>query len=118
MNSLLALICFLAFALNFSPAYSNHKIGHATPPGLQDKQAVCDCLAVEIRQSVFENSARLAGDQQTRELIAILTVFGSMECTEPDPDFATVGEALFRAAMLELTGIEAVDQEFCRGARG
>ena len=114
MKNVMALLGFLAVAgFNF-PVYSNHTMGHSTPPGLQSQQSVCDCLAVEISQTVFENSTRLVFDRPLRETIGALTVLGSMECTQPVAGSSTPGESIFRSAMHLLTGVQAVDQEFCR----
>ncbi len=96
------------------PAYANHITGHATPKGLQSRQSVCDCLAVEINQTVRENSTRLVFDSPLRETIGALTVLGSMECTQPVPGSATPGESIFRSALHLLTGVQTGDQEFCR----
>ncbi len=97
--------------LGVSPAQAFHKPTHV-PPGIA--LPVCDCLAVEIRHSAFDNRDRLVVDQALRDVVGALTLSGSMECTEPEPGSATPGEAMLRMVLTLLDGTPAWDQEVCR----
>lgn len=105
------LLCTFVALLLAASAQAFHKPDHI-PPG--QALPVCDCLAVEISQSVFDNRHRLVVEPSLRDVVGALTVSGSMECTEPVPGSATPGEAMLRAVLLLLDGIQAQDQEFCR----
>ncbi len=105
------LLCAAVALLLATPAQAFHKLDHV-PPG--QALPVCDCLAVEIRQSVFENSERLVFDQSLRNLVGVLTVMGEMECVEPESGFVGSGEATLRHIIFLLDGIQSQDQEFCR----
>ncbi len=105
------LFCALAALLFAAPAQAFHKPSH-NPPG--QGLPVCSCLAVEIQESVFFHRDRLVFDQGLRNIVGVMIVLGEMECTEPDPEFQTSGEATLRAILFRLDGIEAQDQDFCR----
>ncbi len=96
--------------LGVTPALAHHKAGHPTPPG---QELVCDCLAVEVRQSVFENRD-LLNNPESRDLVGALTVSGFIHCTEPDPAIDTSGESVLRLILFMLSGEHPADQEFCR----
>lgn len=86
------------------------------PPGLEQKGftllSVCDCLAVEVRQSVFENRDILFST--ARDLVGSLIVSGFIHCTEPDSEVETSGESVLRLILFMLSGEHPGDQEFCR----
>ncbi len=103
-------IVFVALLLA-APAQAFHKPNH-NPPG--QGLPVCSCLAVEIQQSVFFHRDRLVFDQSLRGVVGVMTVLGEMECTEPDPEFQTSGEATLRAVLFLLDDVQAQDQAFCR----
>lgn len=106
------LLCTFVALLLVAPAQAFHKPDHI-PPG--QALPVCDCLAVEIRQSVFFNAERLVFDRNIRDLIGVLTVLGEMECTDPGPDgFPSPGEPTLRTVLFILDGIQSQDQDFCR----
>ncbi len=106
------LVVAVSLVLDFSPALANHKIGHPTPPGRA--LPVCDCLAVEMRQSVFENRGMLLLSPPSRDLVGALTVTGFVHCTEPNSEVDTSGESVLRLVLFMLSGVHPADQEFCR----
>ncbi len=95
MSNVMKLL-FCALLLAATPALAGHKPSH-NPPGQIVPEAVCDCLIVEVRESVrfFRDDI----DPNLQEIIGGLMVAGALQCFDLGPDFPNRGEALFRAIL-------------------
>ncbi len=92
----------LAALLFATPALAGHKDSHNPPGHSPDPDPVCDCLIVEVGQSVRFH--RDAIDPNREDIIGGLMVRGALECVvAPDPGFPNFGEAAFRS-ILDLLG--------------
>ncbi len=104
-------IAALVALLLAAPALAGHKSNH-NPPGQSVPEAVCDCLIVEVRESVFFHQDEITANPNLEAIIGGLMVTGALQCFDAGPGFLNRGEALFRA-ILDLLD-EVPDPDLCR----
>lgn len=96
------LSCVLVLLLFAVPALAEHKVSHNPPGNSPDPNLVCDCMIVEVGQSVRFHRSEI--DPNLKDIIGGLMVRGALECfVNPDPGFPNFGEATYRA-ILDLLG--------------
>ncbi len=105
MKTFLASILVLLFVTS---AQAAHKDSH-NPPGQTKKQLtpVCDCLAVEVRKSVFRNKDIIHPNLEL--VISGILIQGNLECVGR-PDRQDRGEASFRAILSVLSWMQDEDR--------